>query len=137
MYNTKPLIIFFKQLLLNEKFNKYFYDSEYDDEDITELQYIFIGAINGYFREHCLDKNYNIINNYDFVYQVIKWFEDLYWIDQYINEVIMLWFIEGLLDIEQDKMNNFLKLFSNKILIEEVIGYYKVIFWKKLNHYNG
>lgn len=131
-YNKEPLTKLFKELLLNKDFNKYFYESEYEDQDITELQYIFIGAINWYFRNYCLDEHYNIINHNDFVHQVVKWFEDLYWIDQYINEVIIVGFVEGLLEIEQDKMNNFLKLFSNEVLIKEIIEYYEVIYWKKL-----
>lgn len=131
-YNKEPLTKLFKELLLNKDFKTHFYTIWYDDEDVTDFPYTFIAAIHGYFTRYCLDENYNIINHNNFVHEVVKWFEDLYWIDQYINEVIIVGFVEGLLEIEQNKINNFLKLFSNEVLIKEIIEYYEVIYWKKL-----
>ncbi len=132
MINNKSLIIFFKKLLSNIKFNNNFYKSWYDNEDLVNFPYTTIWAVNWFLKRYCLDKNYNVIDNYDFVDQVIKWFEELYWKDKYIDEVIMVWFIEVFLEFEENKTKNFLKLFSNIELIEEIFEYYEWLFWKKL-----
>ena len=132
MINNKSLIIFFIKLLSNFKFNNNFYKSWYDNEDLVNFPYTTIWAVNWFLKRYCLDKNYNVIDNYDFVDQVIKWFEELYWKDKYIDEVIMVWFIEVFLEFEENKTKNFLKLFSNIELIEEIFEYYEWLFWKKL-----
>jgi hypothetical protein len=129
---NKIITNIFIEFLKYKEFNEYYYSQWWEDDEIYNYPYTFISVLNWFIQEKCFNEKYEIINHADFVIHIFKIFEEIYWSNDNIDEIVIIGFIEGILDGDIDKTQRILQYFTKEKLINDIKLFYKDFFWKEI-----